>query len=67
MTIVTTLGKGAKTAALTDMKNDKDMNITTNNEVIENYFREDVEVTEFVNSFDDVEEFVDMDTEWFLD
>ena len=44
MTIVTELGKGAKTAAQKDMKKDKQLSKLANytvgvNEVIENYFK----------------------------
>ena len=65
MTIVTTLGKGAKTAAHKDMKKDKKLSKLSNytvgeNEVIETYFRDgddystDVEVLVEYDDMDDI-------------
>ena len=65
MTIVTTLGKGAKTAAQKDMKKDKDLAFLLNgkeNEVIETYFRDD-----YAPEMDVMVEYEELDDEWFMD
>ena len=67
MTFTTKMGKGAKTAALSDMKYDRDVNVSSDNEVIEYYFREDIEVRYLqVNSIQDWDD-SDMDSDYFLD
>ena len=67
MTIVTKLGKGAKTAAQKDMKKDKDLAFLLNgkeNEVIETYFRDD-----YASEMDVMVEYDDMEniSEWIMD
>ena len=67
MTFTTKMGKGAKTAAFADMKYDRDVNVSSDNEVIEYYFREDIEVRYLqVNSIQDWDD-SDMDSDYFLD
>jgi predicted nucleotidyltransferase len=71
MTIVTTLGKGAKTAAHKDMKKDKKLSKLSNytvgeNEVIETYFRDG---DDYSTDVDVLVEYDDMDdiSEWYMD
>ena len=71
MTIVTTLGKGAKTAAHKDMKKDKKLSKLSNytvgeNEVIETYFRDG---DDYSTDVDVVVEYDDLDdiSEWYMD
>ena len=71
MTIVTKLGKGAKTAAQKDMKKDKQLSKLANytvgeNEVIENYFKDGVDYSTHV---DELVEYDDMEniSEWIMD
>ena len=71
MTIVTKLGKGAKTAAQKDMKKDKQLSKLANytvgvNEVIENYFKNG---DDYSTNVDELVEYDDMDnlSEWYMD
>ena len=71
MTIVTELGKGAKTAAQKDMKKDKQLSKLANytvgvNEVIENYFKNG---DDYSTNVDELLEYDDMDnlSEWYMD
>mgnify|MGYP000922926620 CR=1 FL=1 len=71
MTIVTELGKGAKTAAQKDMKKDKQLSKLANytvgvNEVIENYFKNG---DDYSTNVDELVEYDDMDnlSEWYMD
>ena len=71
MTIVTELGKGAKTAAQKDMKKDKQLSKLANytvgvNEVIENYFKNG---DDYSTNLDELVEYDDMDNliEWYMD
>ena len=70
MTIVTELGKGAKTAAQKDMKKDKQLSKLANytvgvNEVIENYFKNG---DDYSTNVDELVEYDDMDnlSEWYM-